>query len=66
MALSFGSALPLYSKISVVPEKSGFYEQVMFVKGFFPFSLHRAFVSVFVVTHVVLHRVSIRTLSERL
>ena len=38
----------------------------MFVMGFFLFSLHRAFVSVLVVPHVVLHRVSIRTLSEPL
>ena len=30
------------------------------------FFLHRAFVSVLVVPHVVLHRVSIRTLSEPL
>jgi hypothetical protein len=46
--------------------QSRVYEQVMFVKGFFLFSLHRALFLFFVVTHVVLHRVSIRTLSERL
>ena len=51
---------------SEYPGKSGFYEQVTLVKGFLCFCLNRTFVSVLVVPHIVLHRVSIRTLSEPL
>src|SRR5271156_4766854 len=50
------------------PEKSGFYEQVIHVKGFSVFLSWRfslSFCSVVVGPHIVLHRVSIRTLVSR-
>ena len=52
-----------------MPGKSGFYEQVIHVKGFSVFLSWRLSLSccfVVVGPHVVLHRVSIRTLSEPL
>ena len=48
-----------------MPEKSGFYEQVIHVKGFL-FFFSGLFCSVVVGPRIVLHRVSIRTLSEPL
>jgi hypothetical protein len=49
----------------ILPRKSGFYEQVIYVKGFLFFFSKRFRLScccVVVGPHIVLHRVSIRTL----
>ena len=49
-----------------MPEKSSFYEQVIHVKGFLFFFSGLFCCSVVVGPRIVLHRVSIRTLSEPL